>query len=297
MKKLKDSYALARASLFVIRQDMRIVLAQLFGFISLVLTTAVVGYGLYLTGYLDTVEITDDSVSGMVTVSSVIAAIIWYLACLCIYHITEAYISQRALSVVRRGAPSESSSTNVPMREQIVPLVQFAVISGTVGILIKTFEDQFSWFRSLAAYLAQGAWNLATVFAIVMIVDGQARTGIEATKKSVGLLSRSFGESIAVRISIGSVLTLFVFLWLLVFVAVLPILAIIVLESIVVAGWAAGIGLGGLVFVLFLSTVFDSVLTVMLYEYVRTGKETAALDKALFQQMITPKKAALVFKH
>lgn len=294
MKGLKDSYSLARASLSVIGKDKRIITAQIFGMICLVLITAVVGASLYVLGYFERVEISDLSFTELVTLHSVVAFIVWYFASLCVYYITEAYISACALQVVRK----EGAVVDTPrIREYLVPLLQFALISGTVGIFIRALEDKFPWFGSLSTYLALGAWNLATVFAVVAIVDKQANTGIEATKKSVSILSQSFGENIIVRVSVGVVLTLGILLWLLVFVAVIPLLAVVLLGNLALAGWLAGIGVIGLILLLFMSTVFDSVLTVMLYEYTRTGKEVAALDKELFRKMITSKKASAVFSH
>ena len=170
-------------------------------------------------------------------------------------------------------------------------------LAATLGAFLRFLEERLPWAGLLATRFVQGAWNLATVFAVVNIVDGQAKTGVEAAKKSVQQLTTAFGENITVRVGIGAISGIFVLLWLVVVIIGLPVLLTIYLENLLIAGSVAFVGVIVLLMALFFISVLESVLSVMLYEYTLHGNETAVIEKELFKQMISTKKARSVFSH
>ncbi len=294
MKALKTSYQLAQMSLTVIRQDLRIIGVHMFGTIILAAGLSLIGYALYASGYFQGITMIDDETFvGIVTPASTAALLGASLIGAFVYYFTEAYISSLVLSAIR-GERIRLSTAVGKVHKNVKALIQFILLSTTVGVVLRALEEHLPWAGKLATYIALGAWNLGTIFAVTNIVDGNAKTGIEATRKSASLLMNSFGENIAVRIGVGSIVSLVFFLWAILIFAGTTAFVVYSVGTLFVYG-ILGVGFVGLVGILFLGAALDSVITVMLYEYVQTGKETSTMNKELFKHMITPKKARAVF--
>jgi hypothetical protein len=294
MKALKTSYQLAQMSLSVIRQDLRIIGVHMVGTLILATGLSLIGYALYASGYFQGITMIDDETFvGIVTPASTAALLAASIIGAFVYYFTEAYISSLVLSAIR-GERIRLSTAAGKVHKNIIALIQFILLSTTVGVVLRALEEHLPWAGKLATYVALGAWNLGTIFAVTNIVDGNAKTGIEATRKSASLLMNSFGENIAVRISVGSIVSLVFFLWAILIFAGTTAFVVYSVGALFVYS-ILGIGFVGLVGILFLGAALDSVITVMLYEYVQTGKETSTMNKELFKHMITPKKARAVF--
>ena len=301
MKSLKSSVALARMSLSIVLRDMqilfRVLLVQVLSMLLLAVTVGVVGYGLYVSGYFKAVDFqAENPFLNLDTVRTVAALLCVYVIGMFVHYFSQAYISSFALAAIRNTKTSFREVHRQVFRN-LNGLVQFTLMSATLGAFLRFLEDRLPWAGLLATRLVQGAWNLATVFAVVNIVDGQAKTGVEAAKKSVQQLTTAFGENVAVRVGLGAISGIFVLLWFFVVIIGLPVLLSIYLQNLLIAGSVAFVGVVVLIMVLFFISVLESVLSVMLYEYTLHGNETASIEKELFKQMITTKKARTVFSH
>jgi Family of unknown function (DUF6159) len=301
MKSLKSSTALARMSLSIVLRDMqilfRVLLVQAMSMLVLLVTVGVVGYGLYVSGYFSAVDFqAENPFQNLDKVQTVVALLGIYVVGVFVHNFSKAYISTFALAAIRNTKTSFSAAHR-HVSQNLRGLLQFILMSATLGVFLRALEDRLPWAGVLATRIVQGAWNLATVFAVVNIVDGQAKTGVEAAKKSVQQLTTAFGENITVRVGLGALSGIFVFLWLLVVVVGLPLLLTIYLQNLLIAGSVAFAGVVVLVIVLFFISVLESILNVMLYEYTLHGNETITIEKELFKQMISTKKARSVFSH
>ncbi len=297
MKALRNSLQLIKMSVSVMKQDMRILVIQLLSLVSLMTLTIAVGYTLFISGYFESIDFeAEDPLANVNAVHTLTAFAVLYLTSMFIYYFSQAYISSLVLGIIRNKKISIAETTT-HVKNNVAGLTQFTLLSSTVGVVLSALEDRLPWAGALAARIAHGSWNLATAFAVVSIVDGQAKTGIEATKKSVSLLISAFGENIVVRIGLGAIVGITVLVILGVFVLILPLVAVIYVDNILVAGSIAGFGILSLFLTLFLVSVLNSVITVMLYEYTIHGNDTSTIDKELFKQMVTPKKILGVFSH
>ncbi len=301
MKSIQSSVALTHMSLSIVLRDTKILLRFLFvqaiSMIVLLLAVGVVGYGLYALGYFKTIDFqAEDPFLNLDRTLTVAALLGMYVVGVFVHNFSKAYISTFALAAIRNTKTS-FSEVHRHVLQNVKGLSQFILMSATLGVFLRLLEDRLPWVGRIATYVVQGAWNLATVFAVVNIVDGQAKTGVEATKKSVQQLTAAFGENITVRIGLGVITGIFFITWLIVVVIGLPILLIVYLGNLLIGGGVALVGVIMLVIALFIISVLESVLNVMLYEYTRNGNETIAMEKELFKQMISTKKARSVFSH
>ena len=159
-------------------------------------------------------------------------------------------------------------------------IAAWALVSGTVGFLLKAIESRSEKLGSLVASLIGAGWAIATYFVVPVLVVEQVGPW-EALKRSTSLIRRTWGEALAGNLGIG----------LIIFAATLPGIAMIVL-GIVIAGvtgqmaWTiVGISIGAIWIVAasLVSAAAQSVLLTALYLYASEGKAPAQFDPALLQ--------------
>lgn len=292
MQKIKNSYQLAKLSLSIISNDSRLVWVQVMGLIVSLTFAVFFYYALYRAGYLEEYFV-EESTNSPMLISLILA--VFYLTLITIYHLTEAMSIHLTLGQVRNERKTISSALD-SIKNNIVGILQFSGISATVGVVLNTLEDRLPWFGAIAAAITQGAWNIATPFAIPHLIEGDATGGIDATRKSVSTFKNAFGENMLVRGGVGAFMTLVILLWIAVFILCLPILATIYLNGLAVI-FSLGFGALGLVAIILGYATMNSVLTALLYEFAKNGKSLTTIDKEVFKSMLTPKKARSVFSN
>ncbi len=86
-------------------------------------------------------------------------------------------------------------------------IFQWALLSATVGVLLRVAEDRLNWLAGLIAALAGLAWSLATTFVVPVLVHDQVGP-IEALKRSADAFRRAWGEAVIANIGLGLAFTL-----------------------------------------------------------------------------------------
>jgi hypothetical protein len=83
----------------------------------------------------------------------------------------------------------------------------WALVSATVGVLLKVIENAHEKVGEIVASLLGTAWSVMTYFVVpVLVVE---KTGpFEAVSRSVSLLKRTWGEALAGKLGIGFVMFL-----------------------------------------------------------------------------------------
>lgn len=165
-------------------------------------------------------------------------------------------------------------------------IVGWAIVSATVGLLLKAVERRSGWIGSLVAKTMGMAWTVAT-FLVVPILVAEKKGPIDAVRESVQLFRRTWGENLFARIGFG----VLYFLWSLPgFLALLfavgtlashPMIAVIVMVFAILY-----LPLLGLVFST-MSTIFD----VVLYRYARLGTTAIGFDQDLLKSCFMTRSA------
>jgi hypothetical protein len=159
-------------------------------------------------------------------------------------------------------------------------IAAWALVSGTIGFVLKTIEQRSSRLGGFVASLIGAGWAIATYFVVPVLVVEKVGPW-EALKRSTSLIRRTWGEALVGNMGIG----------LIIFAATLPGIALIVLGIVLggatgqmawtIAGVAAGaiwIALAGLV-----SWAAQSVLLTALYLFASEGQAPAQFDAVLLQ--------------
>lgn len=289
MNKIKNSYTLAKISFGVLRSEKRILLAQVVFLSTLLTIIGILGYIFYNPGQFEKAVAGNFEFSDL-SYLPIILAVIFIMALA--YFLLDAVIAKLALAKIRKEEVATGEIIGL-VTSKFRPIFEFTLLSSTIGGILRFADDYLPPYLNFGTYIASGAWNLASAFAIVNIVDGKVTTGIGATKKSVQDFTNAFGENIVVRVSVGIIMLLISLLWMLGGAIVTILLFSNDLTQ--ASGVTALATIFGLIFILLINTAMESILKVMLYEYVTNGKETDVMEKNLFQQMINAKKARQVF--
>mgnify|MGYP000956313990 CR=1 FL=1 len=197
-----------------------------------------------------------------------------------------------------RGGDPTLSTSIAGARRKISPLILFSLMMTTVGLFFQFLEDRLPFAGALAARLFDAAWTIANIFAVpVIVLSDKNVQPLEATKQSVQVIKKVWGEGIVANIGIGFIALFSYIVYVLVF--VLAGTAAYGLggsgENFAPLAIVTGLGLIGLVGLILVFTTLSSIAKAALYHYAITGTAPGPYDKDLLRTSMTPKKARKVF--
>lgn len=150
----------------------------------------------------------------------------------------------------------------------------WALLSATIGIVLKAIGDKFKVGGSIAAGLAGVAWAVLTVFIVPTLILEKG-TVMDAVRRSGETFKKTWGETLITNFSVSTFTTvLFLFL-------LIPLIAVMFTGNMAII-----IGSGIAIFVLIIivaivSTSLEGIFRVVLYHYAITGSTAAGFDNAL----------------
>ncbi|MHC4400469.1 MAG: DUF6159 family protein [Planctomycetota bacterium] len=162
-------------------------------------------------------------------------------------------------------------------------IVAWSLVSATVGLILRIIESSSEKAGRIAAALLGMGWSAATYFAVpILVVE---RVGpVEAVKRSLGLLKKTWGEALSANLGLGLIFFV-VFL-----VALIP---LILAGSLVGAGVASGsmalivLGVAGIVLIVvgmsLVSSALHAILLAAVYIYAKEGVVPDQFDQGLLR--------------
>lgn len=150
----------------------------------------------------------------------------------------------------------------------------WAAVSASVGLILKIVESRSERFGQILASVIGLAWTITTYFVVPVLVVEKLGP-IEATKRSLSVVRKTWGEAMTANFGIG----------ILTFLGMLPGIAVIIGGVMLIEGsQIAGIALliaGGcwLLFVALVSSALDSILLGALYLYAAEDQVPEGFDK------------------
>lgn len=172
----------------------------------------------------------------------------------------------------------------------------FALFSFGVGFILSEIANRIPYLGGkIVAWLGQAAWNVASFFAIPVIVSSEESVGpIKATKRSIGIIKQVWGESLILSVSIGVVTLVSILLYGLVVGVTAGLLG-----ALGATGWVfaplAVIAFLGLIGLILVFSMLDAFIKVAIYYYATTGVAPATFNQNLLKAAFTPKKARKIF--
>jgi len=275
IEKFASSWELMRASWEILKKDREILLFPVISGIALILVTASFVVPLVRFGILHR-----GAVEGWNAVSLVIVFLFYFISYFVIIFFNCAIIACAAMRM-NGGDPTVSDGLNAAS-SFIFEIAGWALVSATVGLILRTIAERSKLLGGIIASLLGMAWSV-TSFLVIPVLVNEGKGPVEAFRRSVQLLKKTWGEELIGTFSFGLAFS----------VLGLPAVVLYFL------GVFSGEGALALVFMvlaaLYLITLsvvqsaLQGIFQAALYQYARSGEAPAGFEKDLLRDAIQPK--------
>jgi hypothetical protein len=275
MGRFARSWALAKASLDVLKSDKELLVFPLVSALALVLVAAsfiapAFGLGLFAQAAGD----------HGVPPAFVAWLFAFYLTQYFVMFFFNAALVGAAMMRLDGGDPTVRDGLRIAGRKWL-PILGYAAIAATVGMVLRAIEERAGFIGRLIASAIGVAWTLATFLTVPLLVARDVGP-LEAVRESAALLKRTWGENLIGKGGIGLAFGLLMF----------AVLALGGAGAFVAAsnGWMlllvadlvlAGIAVLGLALV---QAALSGIYSAALYRYATEGNAPAGFDGVLLRE-------------
>jgi hypothetical protein len=265
---IQRSYAIFRQSLSVLRQDTEILIFPVLSGIFTILAFAGIVYGGVVTGYFQRLAASGDrSLEANLLGYGVL--FVWYFVNWFIVLFFNVGVVACARIRLEGGDPTVADGFRAA-RENLGRIVMWALISATVGLILRMIAERSKLVGVLIAKFLGAAWAIATYF-VVPVMIFEKRGAKDSMASSTQLIRKTWGESLVAAAGVGIVVMLFAIAGL-----AAPIIGIFISPT------AALIGLAAMVLYWIVLSIVSSALTGIyrtgLYLYATKGNATPTFN-------------------
>jgi len=186
-----------------------------------------------------------------------------------------------------RGEPTSVGAGFALARSRLPHIVGYALIAATVGLLLRMVQERLGLIGRLVVGFLGLAWTVAT-FLVVPVLASEDAGPVDAVKRSVELLKRSWGENLIGNGGIGVVFGLLMVLAVLLSAVLIG--GAVAMQSVVAIVVAAVVVVLGFVLLGLVQSSLQGIYAAALYRYAEAGEASVGFDQALLQQAFAPKK-------
>jgi hypothetical protein len=198
---LRRSYHIFRESLSVLMKDTELLIFPLLSGIFTILALGSMAFGGYVTGFFQRWAASGDhSVQGNLVGYAVL--FVWYFVSWFIVLFFNVAIIHCAKIRLDGGDPTVADGFRASM-QHIGRIAAWALISATVGIILRIIADRAKFLGKLIASLLGAAWAIATYF-IVPVMIFEKRSLRDSVRQSTELIKKTWGESLVAAGGIGA---------------------------------------------------------------------------------------------
>ena len=282
--KFARSWALMKASAAVLRSDKSLLVFPLLSGLCTLLVAAsfLIPVGVMMIGGGHA----GDDFHERMSVGSYLLMFAFYLVQYFVIIFFQTALTGAALMHLR-GEPTSVGAGLALARQKLPQIFGYALIAATVGLMLRMIQERLGLIGRLVVGFIGLAWTVAT-FLVVPILASQDTGPIDAVKRSVELLKRSWGENLIGNGGIGIVFG--VAMVLAVLLGAVLIGAAFVLQSIVAIVLAVVVVVLGLTLLGLIQASLQGIYSAALYRYAEAGDASVGFDHALLQQAFAPKK-------
>lgn len=279
MDQLQNSWQLVKASLRVLSADKELVVFPIISGITTLIISLTFAIPLFIS------SLTDSLFSENIPIIGFVVVFLFYIVQYTVIFFANTALVGAAVIRLRGGNPTVGQGFQIAF-SRLWNIIGYAVIAATVGMFLQSVSRRSRGLGRLATSLLGFGWNVAT-FLVVPVLAVEGVGPIEAIKRSVSLLRKTWGEQIVGNVGIGTVFGLISFGIIILgtiftaaaFIALeSPILAIIILILMVIA-----LSLTGLI-----SVTLNGIYAAAVYQYAETGHTGGFFDDSMVQQTFIP---------
>jgi hypothetical protein len=273
--RVSRSWELAKASASVLRSDKELLVFPVLSGLAAMIVAATFLVPAFAMKVFD----------GDAGVGSFVLGFLFYLCQYFVIFFFNAALVAAAMIRLEGGDPTVADGLRAA-RERIGPILGYAAIAATVGMLLQAMKNKDNNFvvRMVGSLLGV-AWTMAS-FLVVPVLVMQNVGPIDAIKRSVELLKRTWGENAIGNVGIGLVFGLVTVL-LVVVAAVLVFLAASVSGALAVT--VAVFAVLALVTLGIIQSALSGVYSAALYRYATVGEAPAGFSGTGLQTAFQPR--------
>jgi len=277
MNTFSNSWNMFKASLKVLAADKELLIFPIISSIGLMIVTATFALPMFLSGFFD------QMVAGGMQISGIVVLFLFYVVQYTVIFFANTALVGASMIRLRGGDPTIGDGLRIAAKH-FGPILGYALIAATVGVLLKSLSRKSRLGRIIASLVGL-AWNLAT-YLVVPILALEDVGPIEAIKRSVTYLKRTWGEQLVGSLGLGWIFAPLYILALLIFVPVV----LLILSGAEPNLWL----LGGVVVLLLLAfsiiglikSTLEGIYSAAVYQYAVEGKVSAYFDESLVRGAI-----------
>jgi len=282
MGRFARSLALARASMAILMGDKELLLFTVLS----VVFTAIAAIVLALPGAMIMISQQNGTVGGGNTMPPLPTFVLWFAFYLVVSFVTIFFNTALigcALDRMRGGKATFWDGFAIASHN-VGHIFAYAVITATVGMVIRAIEGRFRFAGQLLGGLLNGAWAVVT-FLVIPVMVAEGVNPFAAIERSGQLLRKTWGEQIIGNTGIG----------LIVFLLALPAAIPLFLATMVSTAWAlvAGVAVAGvyLAVVFLVSASVSQIYRAAIYLYAEGGSLTAPFESWMLSDAFRSKQA------
>ena len=282
--KFARSWALMKASATVLRSDKSLLVFPLLSGICTLIVAA--SFLLPVVLMVMGAEHAGQDVHERMSVGSYLLMFAFYLVQYSVIIFFQTALTGVALMHLR-GEPTSVSAGFALARSRFGHIVGYALIAATVGLVLRMVQERLGLIGRLVIGFLGLAWTVAT-FLVVPLIAAEDVGPIDAVKRSVELLKRSWGENLIGNGGIGVVFSLIMVLA--IFVGAVLIGGAFALHSIVAVVLVAVLVIVGFVLLALIQSSLQGIYAAALYRYAESGEASVGFDQQLLEQAFRSKK-------
>ena len=281
--KFARSWALMKASATVLRSDKSLLLFPLLSGLCTLLVAAsfLIPVGVMMIGG----EHAGQDFHQRMSVGAYLLMFAFYLVQYFVIIFFQTALTGVALMHLR-GEPTSVAAGFALARSRLPHILGYALIAATVGLLLRMVQERLGLIGRLVVGFLGLAWTVAT-FLVVPILASEDVGPVDAVKRSVALLKRSWGENLIGNGGIGVVFGLLMLLAVLV--GALLIGGAVALQSVVAIVLAVVVVVLGFILLGLIQASLQGIYAAALYRYAEAGEASVGFDQALLEQAFRSK--------
>ena len=277
-QKISKSWDLVKASARVLASDKELVIFPIISAIA----TFLVSITFFLPMAFANVA---DAVLGDSTVIVYLGLFVFYTVQYFVVFFFNTALVGAAMIRLRGGDPTVRDGFRIAFG-RFGQILGYSLIAATVGMILKIFTDKSKGVGRAIVSLIGFAWNVAT-FLVVPVLAVENIGPLDAIKRSVSLLKRTWGEQIVGNFGLGAFFGLVFFGLILAGGAGIAALAVLI-ESPIPAIILGALLLIALVLLGLAQSTLNGIYTAAIYQYAPEGQTTSNFQPEVIQTAFNP---------
>ncbi len=279
-QRISNGWKLAKQSAGVLKQDKELILFPLISGLACLLAMASFAVPAYFSGILEAFIAEEE---GAAAGGGQTAQIMFYVLVFLFYFVSyfiviffNSALVACAIIRLKGGNPNLKDGLGASMA-RLPQIAGWALVAATVGMILKVIESRSEKVGQVVAGLLGMAWSVTTFFVIPVLVVEKAGP-VDAFKRSVAVMKKTWGESLSANFGIGF------FTFLATLVGFIPLVAGIFLcmsEMVALGATLIAVGVILVLIVSLISSALGSILLAALYIYAEEGEVPSGFDREM----------------